>query len=83
MSDSLLNVNGVTCNAINASIKNNDALDLSVVSLAKGTVTAAVFTQNVFCAAPVLVAKNHLQRSPLALLMSVFQYLDKKSSRSS
>lgn len=70
MSDSLLNVNGVTCNAINASIKNNDALDLSVVSLAKGTVTAAVFTQNVFCAAPVLVAKNHLENAPLALLIN-------------
>ena len=60
MSDPLLNVKGINCAAINAGIKNNDDLDLSVISLTKGSVTAAVFTQNIFCAAPVLVAKNHL-----------------------
>lgn len=70
MSQVLLKVKGVTCGAINARIKNNDALDLSVISLAQGTTTAGVFTQNVFCAAPVLVAKNHLQQSPLALLIN-------------
>ncbi len=36
----------------------------------EGTSTAAVFTQNVFCAAPVLVAKNHLQNSPKAMLIN-------------
>jgi len=66
----LLNIKGISCAAINASIKNNDALDLSVVSLAPSTTTAGVFTQNVFCAAPVLVAKNHLEHSPLALLIN-------------
>ncbi len=70
MSNTLLNIKGISCAAINASIKNNDALDLSVVSLAPGTTTAGVFTQNVFCAAPVLVAKNHLEHSPLALLIN-------------
>ena len=61
MSD-LLNINGVTCAATNAGIKHaqnssensstKDAekLDLTIVSLEKGTQTAAVFTQNVFCA---------------------------------
>jgi len=68
MSDSLLNIKGVSCTAINAGIKNNDDLDLSVISLIEGSVTAAVFTQNIFCAAPVLVAKNHLQNNPRALL---------------
>ncbi len=70
MDNTLLNIKGITCAAINASIKDNDALDLSVVLLAKGSATAGVFTQNVFCAAPVLVAKNHLQHSPLALLIN-------------
>ncbi len=70
MSQALLKIKGITCGAMNAHIKNNDALDLSVVSLAKGTKTAGVFTQNVFCAAPVLVAKNHLQQAPLALLIN-------------
>ena len=70
MSQALLKIKGIACGAMNAHIKNNDALDLSVISLAKGTKTAGVFTQNVFCAAPVLVAKNHLQQAPLALLIN-------------
>jgi glutamate N-acetyltransferase/amino-acid N-acetyltransferase len=70
MNEPLLNVKGINCAAINAGIKNNDDLDLSVISLTKGSVTAAVFTQNIFCAAPVLVAKNHLQNFPRALLIN-------------
>ena len=70
MNDPLLKVKGIKCSAINAGIKNNDDLDLSVISLTKGSVTAAVFTQNIFCAAPVLVAKNHLQNFPRALLIN-------------
>lgn len=70
MSQSLLNIAGVSSASINAGIKNNNALDLSVVLLTHGTTTAGVFTQNVFCAAPVVVAKNHLQHSPLALLIN-------------
>ena len=70
MKDPLLNVEGIYCASINAGIKNNDDLDLSVISLTKGSVTAAVFTQNIFCAAPVLVAKNHLQNFPRALLIN-------------
>jgi len=70
MKDPLLNVEGIYCASINAGIKNNDDLDLSVISLTKGSVTAAVFTQNIFCAAPVFVAKNHLQNFPRALLIN-------------
>ena len=70
MKGPLLNVEGIYCASINAGIKNNDDLDLSVISLTKGSVTAAVFTQNIFCAAPVLVAKNHLQNFPRALLIN-------------
>ena len=70
MNDTLLNIKGVCCAAINAGIKNNDDLDLSVISLIEGSETAAVFTQNIFCAAPVLVAKNHLQNNPRALLIN-------------
>ena len=70
MNDPLLNIKGVCCTAVKAGIKNNDALDLSIISLIEGSVTAAVFTQNVFCAAPVFVAKNHLQNNPRALLIN-------------
>ncbi len=65
----LSNIKGVTFAATNAGINNND-LDLSIISLSEGTTTAGVFTQNIFCAAPVLVAKNHLQQSPKALLIN-------------
>ncbi|SFV76840.1 Glutamate N-acetyltransferase / N-acetylglutamate synthase [hydrothermal vent metagenome] len=70
MSQSLLNIKGVLSASIDAGIKNNDALDLSVVYLTETTTTAAVFTQNVFCAAPVVVAKNHLNHNPKALLIN-------------
>jgi glutamate N-acetyltransferase/amino-acid N-acetyltransferase len=87
MNQLLLNIKGVSCAAINAGIKHaqnssanskiEDAekLDLSIVSFVPETTTAAVFTQNVFCAAPVVVAKNHLNnhvRLPISL--KVWQY---------
>jgi len=82
MQRSLLNINGISCAAINAGIKqaqnslansntkDAEKLDLSIVSLKQGTQTAAVFTQNVFCAAPVLVAKNHLNHTIKALVIN-------------
>ncbi|HIM95716.1 MAG TPA: bifunctional glutamate N-acetyltransferase/amino-acid acetyltransferase ArgJ [Gammaproteobacteria bacterium] len=70
MAQSLLNIEGVLSVSIDAGIKNNDASDLSIIHLIEGTTTAAVFTQNVFCAAPVLVAKNHLNHQPKALLIN-------------
>ena len=70
MNNLLLPINGINFASINAGIKNNADLDLSLVSLIEGSETAAVFTQNIFCAAPVLVAKNHLQKSPRALLIN-------------
>jgi glutamate N-acetyltransferase/amino-acid N-acetyltransferase len=47
---------GTTC----AGIKKPDHRDLVVMELTAGTQTAAVFTQNVFCAAPVIMARQHL-----------------------
>lgn len=70
MAQSLLNIEGILSSSIDAGIKNNDDPDLSVVYLSESTTTAAVFTQNVFCAAPVLVAKNHLNHHPKALLIN-------------
>lgn len=70
MAQSLLNIEGVLSASIDAGIKNNDASDLSIIHLIEDTTTAAVFTQNVFCAAPVVVAKNHLNHQPKALLIN-------------
>ncbi|WXT99733.1 MAG: Arginine biosynthesis bifunctional protein ArgJ [Catillopecten margaritatus gill symbiont] len=78
----LIDIDGVSCAAINAGIKNahnsnansnakdDEKLDLSVVFFVPETKTAAVFTQNVFCAAPVLVAKNHLHNEIRALVIN-------------
>lgn len=70
MADPLLKIKGISCAAVVSGIKNNGALDLSVVTLSSNSTTAAVFTQNVFCAAPVLVAKNHLNNNVKALLIN-------------
>jgi glutamate N-acetyltransferase/amino-acid N-acetyltransferase len=70
MESALKQVSGVECSSIASGIKNNGALDLSLIFLSKGSTTAAVFTQNVFCAAPVLVAKNHLSSDVRALLIN-------------
>ncbi|SMN00653.1 Glutamate N-acetyltransferase / N-acetylglutamate synthase [uncultured Candidatus Thioglobus sp.] len=82
MSHSLLTIKGVRYAAINAGIKNAqnsnansnpkeaEKLDLSIVEFIQNTTTAAVFTQNVFCAAPVLVAKNHLNSEIRALVIN-------------
>ena len=56
---------GTTC----AGIKKVERRDLVVMELAEGSTVAAVFTQNAFCAAPVIVARKHLiQTSPRYLL---------------
>ena len=70
MSLSLLEVKGVKCSSIASGIKMNGNLDLSLISLIKGSNTAAVFTQNIFSAAPVIVAKNHLNSNVEALLIN-------------
>ena len=70
MSTNLLEVKGVECSSVASGIKKNNTLDLSLVKLIDGSVTAAVFTQNIFCAAPIIVAKNHLNSDVLALLIN-------------
>lgn len=70
MSNQKFNIDGVECAAVDAKIKDNGKLDLSVIRLNESTNTAGVFTQNVFCAAPVLIAKNHLTHQPKALLIN-------------
>ncbi|HID50334.1 MAG TPA: bifunctional glutamate N-acetyltransferase/amino-acid acetyltransferase ArgJ [Chromatiales bacterium] len=56
---------GTTC----AGIRQADRRDLVVMELAEGTQTAAVFTRNAFCAAPVTVARDHLAAGPPRYLL--------------
>lgn len=64
-------VPGVRLGTHAAGLRYPNRRDLVVVELAAGTQAAAVFTRNRFCAAPVIVAREHLvRRSPRALLIN-------------
>lgn len=58
--DSMHPVAGVYLGTTAAKIKKSGAEDLLVVAFHPGSRTAATFTQNAFCAAPVVLAKQHL-----------------------
>ena len=53
-------VPGIRLAAAQAGIRYQDRHDLVLMELATGSTCAAVFTRNAFCAAPVIVAKEHL-----------------------
>jgi glutamate N-acetyltransferase/amino-acid N-acetyltransferase len=64
-------VSGFRLGTTSAAIKTPGRPDLVVMELAAGSTTAAVFTQNAFCAAPVIVAREHLaQLQPGYLLVN-------------
>jgi glutamate N-acetyltransferase/amino-acid N-acetyltransferase len=56
-------VPGLRLATVSAGIKKPGRKDLVLMELAAGANTAAVFTRNAFCAAPVIVARRHLQAS--------------------
>ena len=56
----LLPVKGVQLGFAKAHIRKPDRKDVLVLKLSPGTRVAGVFTQNRFCAAPVLLCKEHL-----------------------
>ena len=67
----LLPVKGIKLAACSAGIYKKQRHDLALIACDKGSATAAVFTRNAFCAAPVIVAQDHLQKtSPLYLLIN-------------
>ncbi|MFP4244622.1 MAG: bifunctional glutamate N-acetyltransferase/amino-acid acetyltransferase ArgJ [Ectothiorhodospira sp.] len=60
----LLPIAGVRLSAVAAGIRYQGRDDLVLMELIQGSACAAVFTRNAFCAAPVEVARAHLQGSP-------------------
>ncbi|MDP2024691.1 bifunctional glutamate N-acetyltransferase/amino-acid acetyltransferase ArgJ [Sulfuriferula sp.] len=71
VADQLLPVAGVTLGIASAGIKKPGKPDITLIQLAPGSRVAGVFTQNRFCAAPVTVAKRHLQKAaPRALIIN-------------
>ena len=69
--ENLLPVAGIRLSAVAAGIRYQGRNDLVLLELAEGSQCAAVFTRNAFCAAPVLLAKDHLiTSSPRYLLIN-------------
>jgi glutamate N-acetyltransferase/amino-acid N-acetyltransferase len=60
---SLIPVKGVRLGSIEANLRYKDRDDLTLVELAEGSSVAGVFTRNAFCAAPVIVCREHLKRT--------------------
>jgi glutamate N-acetyltransferase/amino-acid N-acetyltransferase len=64
-------VDGIRVGTIAAGIRKPGRPDLVVVEIAAGADCAAVFTRNAFCAAPVVVARRHLEAgAPRYLLIN-------------
>jgi glutamate N-acetyltransferase/amino-acid N-acetyltransferase len=65
----LLPIAGVRLGIASAGIKKAGRRDLTLIELAPGSQVAGVFTQNRFCAAPVVVCKQHLARDGIRALV--------------
>lgn len=61
--NNIYEVAGVSLAAVAANIRYPGRLDLVLIEIIEGASVAGVFTQNAFCAAPVIVAKEHLRVS--------------------
>mgnify|MGYP006118992759 CR=1 FL=1 len=55
----LLSVEGIRMSAVSAGLKAPGKLDVVLFELCEGATVAGVYTQNAFCAAPVVIAKKH------------------------
>ena len=58
--EELLPIGGVALGVAEAGVRKADRKDLLVMRLAEGASVAGVFTQNRFCAAPVILCREHL-----------------------
>ena len=69
--EKILAVDGIRTISVAAGIKKSGANDLVLFEIAEGSKSAAVFTRNAFCAAPVTLAKAHIKKhAPRYLLIN-------------
>ncbi len=57
----VLPVDGIRLSSVYANIYAKKRTDLTLIEIAEDSLVSAVFTRNLFCAAPVQIAKQHLQ----------------------
>ncbi|WP_231759789.1 bifunctional glutamate N-acetyltransferase/amino-acid acetyltransferase ArgJ [Microbulbifer elongatus] len=69
MAQPLPPVPGIRLSAVPARIKDWQRDDLLLIEIAEGASVSATFTQNAFCAAPVLVAKAHIRQGDIRALL--------------
>lgn len=62
-------VGGIRLACVAAGIRKNGRPDLTLIEICPGATAAAVFTRNVFCAAPVTLARDHLSAAMPRLLV--------------
>ncbi|WP_028469299.1 bifunctional glutamate N-acetyltransferase/amino-acid acetyltransferase ArgJ [Neptunomonas japonica] len=62
-------VNGVRLGVASAGVKTAGRKDVVVIEMAKKSTLAGVFTKNAFCAAPVIVSKEHLNQGKNRFLL--------------
>lgn len=62
-------VKGVSLGTACAGIKKADRRDLLVIAIDEGASVAGVFTQNAFCAAPVILSRRHLSTGDVRYLL--------------
>ena len=61
--DSIFPIKGISLGIAKAHIKKPNRKDLLLVTIAEGSKVSGVFTQNAFCAAPVLLCKEYLKNT--------------------
>lgn len=62
-------IRGIRLASANSGIGYGDRQDLVLIEIQSGSLTAAVFTTNAFCAAPVVLARAHLARATPRFLL--------------
>ena len=71
MAENVFPIAGIKLASLYAGIRKNQQDDLVLIALSENTTSAAVFTRNAFCAAPVVVARAHLEKTqPRYLLIN-------------
>ncbi|MBY6212646.1 bifunctional glutamate N-acetyltransferase/amino-acid acetyltransferase ArgJ [Microbulbifer agarilyticus] len=69
MAQPLPSIPGIRLAAVPAKVKDWQRDDLLLIEIAEGASVSATFTQNAFCAAPVLVAKEHIRQGGIRALL--------------
>jgi glutamate N-acetyltransferase/amino-acid N-acetyltransferase len=69
ITEQALAVPGIRLATASAGVRKAGKIDLCLIEIAPGGRAAGVFTRNVFCAAPVTIARRHLDSLPPRLLV--------------